>query len=92
MATVSVPTPEPAQGLERVPVAPPEIVPGDWMKDLGRLRQVVSVQPVDDRIPAATLVRFADGADGDFPTLTIPADVTVTVWRAARHPCGVARV
>ena len=58
-------------------VDPAEIRPGDWLRDLGMLRRVESV---DDSGPAVS-VRFAGGVDGQFATLSVPEDVAVTVWR-----------
>lgn len=58
-------------------VGPTEIQPGDWLRDLGTLRRVETVE----QSGAAVSVRFAGGVDGQFATLSVPEDVPVTVWR-----------
>ena len=65
--------------FDRHPIilGPTEIRAGDWLRDLGTLRQVESV---DDSGPGVS-VRFAGGVDGQFATLSVPGDVPVTVWR-----------
>ena len=64
-------------------VNPCEIRVGDWMRDLGRLRRVEAVEIVDDQVSAGMLVsvRFEDGVDGQFGTLSVCEGITVTVWR-----------
>jgi hypothetical protein len=62
-------------------VAPSEIRAGDWLRDCGRLRHVESVDASSDVLTAGILVRFSDSADGPYTTLSVPLDVTVTVWR-----------
>jgi hypothetical protein len=64
-------------------VNPCEIRAGDWMRDLGRLRRVESVETADDQASAGTVVsvRFEDGLDGQFGTLSVCEGVTVIVWR-----------
>lgn len=64
-------------------VNPCEIRAGDWMRDLGRLRRVESVETVDDQASVGMLisVRFEDGVDGQFGTLTVCEGIAVTVWR-----------
>lgn len=60
-------------------VEPSEIRPGDFMRDLGTLRRVESVEtPADTR---SVSVRFEGGIDGLYGTLSVPGDVPVTVWR-----------
>jgi hypothetical protein len=73
-------------------VEPGEIRAGDFMRDLGRLRQVESVEAHTAPIAASVLVRFADDLDGQFSTLSIPATVTVTVWRVLGETVGAGRV
>jgi hypothetical protein len=76
-------------GRQAVLVDPSEIRVGDWMRDLGRLRQVEAVEESSDSPVAGTLVRFSDAADGPYTTLSIPAGgITVTVWRDfVEQPC-----
>lgn len=62
-------------------VDPGEIRAGDWMRDLGRLRQVKSVERIPVPVALGVLVRFGDNADGVWSTLSVPDGVTVTVWR-----------
>lgn len=75
-------------------VDPSEIRPGDWMRDLGTLRQVESVQAASDQRTQGTLtaVRFVDGVDGRFGTLSVPENVKVTVWRTPVEAAGDGRV
>ena len=71
-------------------VEPGEIRVNDWLRDLGRLRQVESVG--DSPIVGSILVRFTDVGDGSYATLSIPTDIpSVTVWREL-EAAGVARV
>ena len=69
-------------------VDPVEIVAGDYMRDLGRLRLVEAVEA--SAVAGGTLVRFADDADA-FGTLSIPAGVVVTVWRVLDQAAGACR-
>ena len=64
-------------------VNPCEIRAGDWMRYLGRLRRVESVETADDQASAGTVVsvRFEDSVDGQFGTLSVPEGIKVTVWR-----------
>lgn len=66
-------------------VNPCEICAGDWMRDLGRLRRVEAVEIVDDQASVGMLVsvRFEDGVDGQFGTLSVCEGVMVTVWRTS---------
>lgn len=75
-------------------VDPSEIRPGDWMRDLGTLRQVESVQTTDDQPTQGShaAVRFVDGVDGRYGTLSIPRGVKVTVWRTPVEAAGDGRV
>jgi hypothetical protein len=68
-------------------VNPCEIRAGDWMRDLGRLRRVESVEIGDGHARAGMIVsvQFEDGVDGQFGTLSVCPDVTVTVWRMPRE-------
>jgi hypothetical protein len=59
-----------------------EIRAGDWMRDLGTLRQVESVEEADDPCAQGVCVRFVDGVDGRYATLNVKHGVAVTVWRA----------
>ena len=73
-----------ADDLTRHTVCPDEIRPGDWLRDLGTLRQVVSME----ELPAAGssgrmfVVRFASISGVKDLALGIPGTVTVTIWRA----------
>ncbi|MBR7824692.1 hypothetical protein KDK95_00100 [Actinospica sp. MGRD01-02] len=71
------------QGLQRLTVRPSEIRIGDWMRDLGRLRRVESVEPVEDKVIPSTLytIRFTDDAHGAYPTLGVREAVPLTIWR-----------
>lgn len=79
-------------------VNPAEIRVGDWMRDLGKLRQVESVETTDNSaLHGATYsIRFSGGVDGDYATLTICEGVTAIVWRThaehAAHAEAVGRV
>lgn len=75
-------------------VDPSEIRAGDWMRDLGTLRQVESVEATDDTSTQGkpTSVRFADGVDGWYSTLSVPRGVKVTVWRTLVETAGDGRV
>ena len=70
-------------GRRQFIVNPGEIRPGDWLRDLGALRQVMSVED----LPAAGgsgrtfVVRFASVPGIEDLVLTIPGTVTVTIWR-----------
>ena len=62
------------------------------MRDLGRLRQIQSIDPVEESVVPSTLytIRFTDD-EGACPTLGVRETVPVTIWResryAARPPC-----
>jgi hypothetical protein len=68
-------------------VNPREIRVGDWMRDLGRLRRVESVEIGDGHDSAGMIVsvQFEDGVDGRFGTLSVCPGVKVTVWRMPRE-------
>ena len=75
---------------QRLTVRPSEIRAGDWMRDLGRLRQVNTIEPVRDGISRADdeaksselyVIRFADAPDGDFATMGLWEAFPATVWR-----------
>jgi hypothetical protein len=66
-------------------VRPDEIRPGDWLRDLGTLRQVASVEEspsvkVSDRL---FVMRFTSAPGVENLALCIPGTVTVTIWRRA---------
>jgi hypothetical protein len=74
----------------RLTVKPSEIRAGDWMRDLGRLRQVETIEPVGDGISRADgearsselyVIRFADEPDGDFATMGVWEAFPATIWR-----------
>ena len=58
-----------------------EIRAGDWMRDLGTLRQVESVEKTDGPTQSVS-VRFVGGVDGAYATLSVHEGVPVAVWRA----------
>lgn len=62
-------------------VNPSEIRAGDWMRDLGRLRKVETVETTNDQTMPGTLVRFTDTVDGQYGTLNICKGVKAIVWR-----------
>lgn len=75
---------------QRLTVRPSEIRLGDWMRDLGRLRQVTMVDPLGDGVGCADdetessalyVIRFADDPDGDFATMGVWEAFPVTIWR-----------
>lgn len=75
---------------QRLTVKPSEIRLGDWMRDLGRLRQVHTIEPVGDGVGRADdetkssalyVIRFADEPDGDFATMGVWEAFPVTIWR-----------
>lgn len=68
---------------ERLTVKPSEIRQGDWMRDLGRLRQVRAVMPVEAKVLPSTLylIRFVDQPDGDLGTMGVREVTPVTIWR-----------
>ena len=70
-------------GRRQLIVRPDEIRAGDWLRDLGTLRQVESVE----ELPSGTgsgrifVVRFASAPGVEDLALGIPGAVTVTIWR-----------
>lgn len=74
---MSAPTIQAFDRRHPIILGPTEIRPGDWLRDLGTLRQVESV----DDSASGVSVRFAGGVDGQYATLSVPEDVPVTVWR-----------
>ena len=79
---------------ERLTVKPSEIRSGDWLRDLGRLRQVGAVEPVGDGTSQAAhgaqpinlyVIRFTDEPDGDFSTMGLWEEFSVTIWRVPVH-------
>lgn len=76
---------QPLDGRRAVLVDPGEIQAGkDSMRDMGRLRIVESVEA--STVAGSILIRFSDVGDGQFSTLSVPENVTVTVWRAVEQP------
>lgn len=71
--------------LRQLKVRPSRIEVGDWLRDLGRYRQVESVEVLTKFAASSTLhsVCFTDGETADGSTLSIPETVLVTVWRKA---------
>jgi hypothetical protein len=70
---------------QRAIVDPNEIRLGDWLRDLGVLRQVVSVEdfPATGGSGRFLVVRFAPAPGIEDLVLKIPDTVTVTIWRSA---------
>ena len=75
---------------ERLTVKPSEIRSGDWMRDLGRFRQVETIEPVGDGISQADdeaksselfVIRFADEPNGDFATMGVWEAFPAAIWR-----------
>ena len=67
----------------RLTIRPSEIQVGDWMRDLGRLRQVKCIELVEENVNPSTMytIYFADQLDEGYPTLGVREVFTVTVWR-----------
>jgi hypothetical protein len=87
MTTAQIQAPANTQQLT---VKPSEIRSGDWMRDLGRLRQVDTIEPVGDGISRADdeakaselfVIRFADEPSGDFATMGVWEAFPATIWR-----------
>jgi hypothetical protein len=72
-------------GRRQFIVSPGEIRPGDWLRDLGALRQVVSVEdlPAVGGSGRLFVVRFASAPGIEDRVLKVPDTVTVTIWRSA---------
>jgi hypothetical protein len=68
---------------QQLNVAPAEIQPGDWLRDLGRLRQVKSVEALDDEISPETLhlIHFTDDQGSRSGSLGVRSVTRITVWR-----------
>ena len=67
-----------------VSVKPSEIRPEDWLRDLGTLRQVASVEELSATgLGRIIVVRFASVPGIEDLALSIPGTVAITVWRAA---------
>ena len=66
-------------------VRPDGIRPGDWLRDLGTLRQVESVEAVaaGHGLRRLFVVRFVPIPGVEDLVLSIPDTVTVTIWRPA---------
>ena len=64
-------------------VDPSEIRPGDWLRDLGALRQVESVEEVHSAVGSgrAFVICFVSSPGVEDRPLSIPGTVTVTIWR-----------
>jgi hypothetical protein len=62
----------------RVEVPADEVVPGDVVRDLGRFRRVVGVEPW---VMELSLVWLFDPADGGIDRLRVASLVSVSVWR-----------
>jgi hypothetical protein len=75
---------------KRLTVKPSEIRVGDWIRDLGRFRQVGTVEALSKGIARTGVeagsselyvLRFTDEPDGDFGTMGVWEAFTATVWR-----------
>ena len=64
-------------------VCPGEIRPGDWLRDLGTLRQVESVEESSSAVDLERLfvLRFVSAPGVEDLALGIPSTVTITIWR-----------
>jgi hypothetical protein len=64
-------------------VRPHEIRVGDWLRDLGTLRQVESVEDLPSAIDSGRIfvLRFVPVPGVEDLVLGIPGTVMVTVWR-----------
>lgn len=87
MATANIQAPT---NTQRLTVKPSEIRVGDWMRDLGRLRQVDTIEALSNGIKRTDIdaesselyvLRFADEPDGDFGTMGVWETFPVTIWR-----------
>lgn len=69
----------------QVIVCPGEIRPGDWLRDLGALREVTSVKESPDAGSPGRIfvVHFTSAPGIEDLVLSIPDTVTVTIWRPA---------
>ena len=65
----------------QVEVPADEVVPGDVVRDLGRFRRIVGVEP---SVTELSLVWLFDPADGVTDRLRVSSLVSVSVWRV----CG----
>lgn len=65
-------------GWQPIIVNPSEIRPGDFMRDLGRLREVESVETFSGPCAQGVSVRFVGGTDGRYASLSVPELVQVT--------------
>lgn len=61
-----------------VQVPADEVVPGDVVRDLGRFRRVVGVEP---RVTELSLLWLFDPADDAVDRLRVSSLVSVSVWR-----------
>ena len=84
VTSANVPSQAP-DGLTRHSVRPDEIQAGDWLRDLGTLRQVVAVEvlPATGSSGRMFVLRFASVSGVKDLALGIPGTVAVTIWRAA---------
>ena len=87
MATANIQTPT---NTRRLTVKPSEIRAGDWMRDLGRLRQVKTIEALSNGIDredveaessALYVIRFTDEPNGDFGTMGLWEAFSATIWR-----------
>jgi len=64
-------------------VDPSEIRPGDWLRDLGALRRVESIEEMPYAVGSGRVfvIRFVSAPGVEDLVLSIPGTVTVTIWR-----------
>jgi hypothetical protein len=82
---ISAPRIQAFDNRRQVLVRPDEIRPGDWLRDLGALRQVESVEEAPSAIGSGriSIVHFVSSPGVEDLELSIPGTVTVTIWRPA---------
>lgn len=66
-------------------VRPDEIRPGDWLRDLGTLREVESAEESPSAVGSGRIfvLSFMSAPGVEDLVLSIPGTVTITIWRAA---------
>ena len=78
---MSAPTIQAFDQRHPIILKPSEIRAGDWMRDLGTLREVESVEAACDPCADGVCIRFVGGVVGQYATLSVRENVSVTVWR-----------
>lgn len=70
--------------LRRLCLPPSKVRVGDWLRDLGRLRQVECVEAIDDPdvgTPTLYLLRSTADAGDAHPILGVRESIPLTLWR-----------